>query len=102
MAHVRLLIDSLEPRCLLSADLAVSYVSRIPAAIPVTGKSHITIVRWTNRGDGRQASGPATVQLYASPTQSIDPGAQLLGSVKGRVLETLWDRRGAKRVHDQL
>jgi hypothetical protein len=80
MIHLRNLIESLESRYLLSADLAIAFSGRSPTSIPAAGHNHVT-VELSNHGDAA-AAGSATVQLYAADTQTVDANSILLGSAK--------------------
>jgi len=62
--------ESLEDRRLLSAELALTLPSRLPAELPVDGTSSI-LVRLTNHGNSI-AQGPAQVELFASTDGTMD------------------------------
>lgn len=72
------LIETLESRRLLSADLIGSFAGAVPAALPPGGVNHVT-VRVTNP-PGQTQSGNATVTLYLSQTPSLGSDALVLGT----------------------
>ena len=74
------LIEPLEPRQLLTADLTGTFISKLPTALPLQATNHLT-VRITNQGDAL-AAGPANVLLYASTDPALDAGDTLLTTSK--------------------
>ncbi|HZL38085.1 MAG TPA: hypothetical protein VFC78_22405 [Tepidisphaeraceae bacterium] len=73
------MIEALESRQLLSADLTGLFAGHVPAALPPGGMNHLSVVV-RNVGDS-PAKGPVTVQLYASADPTLDTGSDvLLGS----------------------
>jgi hypothetical protein len=66
------MIELLEDRRLLSADVSATFPGRLPAALPVDGTSVIN-VRFTNLGNSI-ARGPVQVELFASTDGTLDNG----------------------------
>ncbi len=66
------MIERLEDRRMLSADLSATFPGRLPAALPVDGTSVIN-VHLTNHGSSI-AQGTAQVELFASTDAMLDAG----------------------------
>src|SRR4051812_15077806 len=65
-------VERLEDRRLLSADLAPAFVGDLPPTLPPAGKNQVT-VRVGNVGDAK-AVGAVTVRVYASTDATLDAG----------------------------
>jgi hypothetical protein len=76
-------IETLESRRLLSADLSAQFAGKIPAILPAEGKTQITL-RITNIGDA-PAKGMATIQLAASADSNLDASDVLLTTTNKRL-----------------
>ena len=72
------MIEMLENRRLLSADLIGAFAGHLPKQLPVIGTSQIA-VRLTNDGAAKAVE-PVTVQLFASPTPTPNPTDLLLAT----------------------
>jgi hypothetical protein len=77
------LIEALENRRLLSADLIGSFAGAVPGALPPGGANHVT-VRVSNP-PGQTETGKLAVTLYLSQTPSLDSDALVLGAASRRV-----------------
>jgi hypothetical protein len=77
------LIEGLEERRLLSADLVGSFVGSIPQSLEPQVNNRL-IVRLSNTGNQR-AVGQAAVSLYASTDQTLDASDTLLATASPRV-----------------
>lgn len=71
------MMEPLEPRRLLAASLTPAFAA-LPAMLPSAGSDQVTI-QLTNTGSSA-ARGPVTIDLYASPVNTVGPGATLLTS----------------------
>ena len=76
-------IESLESRRLLSADLSAQFVGRLPDVLPAEGKTQVT-VRITNVGDA-PTKGTANIQLIASADANLDAADVLLATANKKL-----------------
>ena len=70
--------EALEPRCLLSADLADAFAGTIPAALPPQGNNTLSVL--VSNFGSTTACGAATITLYASTDKTLDAGDTVLGA----------------------
>lgn len=70
-------VERLEGRRLLSADLAPAFVGNVPGTLPPAVKKEVT-VRVANRGNAT-AAGAVTVRLFASADAALDAADMPLG-----------------------